>query len=61
MSSSSLPTSEPLLAIRGLNTRFKSPRGYEHAEFQVLDDGSPADLKESFSLAADGTAGEPQR
>jgi isopenicillin N synthase-like dioxygenase len=34
------------------------PRGYEHAEFQVLDDGSPADLKESFSLAADAAAGD---
>jgi oligopeptide/dipeptide ABC transporter ATP-binding protein len=35
MSSSSLPTSGPLLEIRGLNTRFKSPRGYVRAVANV--------------------------
>jgi oligopeptide/dipeptide ABC transporter ATP-binding protein len=35
MLSSSVPTSEPLLAIRGLNTRFKSSRGFVHAVANV--------------------------
>ena len=35
MSRAPLPTSEPLLAIRGLNTRFRSPRGFVQAVANV--------------------------
>jgi isopenicillin N synthase-like dioxygenase len=43
----------PLEQKRELTMVRGEARGYEHAEFQVLDDGSPADLKESFQCGQD--------
>jgi isopenicillin N synthase-like dioxygenase len=43
----------PVEEKRALTMVRGEARGYEHAEFQVLDDGSPADLKESFQCAQD--------
>jgi isopenicillin N synthase-like dioxygenase len=43
----------PVEQKRALTMVRGEARGYEQAEFQVLDDGSPADLKESFQCAQD--------